>query len=471
MTSTRQDRRIEFFGGPFAALVPIVVLVGGLTWLSIEEKGGAREFWVFAWLGLVAGLLFAKNKGDYCRSALKGLTDESGVTIIIAWLFAGVLGKVMVAGGLVEGILWLGALGNVNPSVFVLVTFVSSMLFAIGTGTSAGTALALAPVLYPAGVMLGADPVVLALAILSGGVFGDNLAPISDSTVVSAFTQGATLKDVVRSRFPLAIAAAGITGVVLFIAGSSSAGVGTAAVPIEGEVKSTLMLVGLIVVVVSALRGKHLVEAMVNGIACSVVAGVLIGNLKLSQLVHIPDNQGDSTGLIQDGLGATQNAIIFVLLLLAVTQVVVDSGIMEKFLSFVQRRLVQTVRQAELAIVAISVAISIPISSNAAAGLLVGPSLVRPLGEKFNLAPARRANLMDCAVCSVFYMLPWHIGVLVWHTAIVDAANTFSIAAPSIRIAAYNPYSWAILCVILFSAYSGWNRRFADVSSTGPEQR
>lgn len=39
------------------------------------------------------------------------------------------------------------------------------------------------------------------LAILSGAAFGDNLAPISDTTIVSAYTQGATMRDVVRAAF------------------------------------------------------------------------------------------------------------------------------------------------------------------------------------------------------------------------------------------------------------------------------
>ena len=59
----------------------------------------------------------------------------------------------------------------------------------------------------------------LGLAILSGAAFGDNLAPISDTTIVSAYTQGAEMRDVVRSRFPLAISAASISAVVFLVFG------------------------------------------------------------------------------------------------------------------------------------------------------------------------------------------------------------------------------------------------------------
>jgi Na+/H+ antiporter NhaC len=279
---------------------------------------------------------------------------------------------------------------------------------------------------------------------------------------VSAFTQGATLKDVVRSRFPLAMTAAIITGIVLFVAGDTDSAAQQGELAFDTDPQSMFMLAGLAVVVISALLGRHLIESMVYGIISSVAIGVAVGNLKLSQLIHMPAFRGESTGLIQDGLGATQNAIIFVLLLLAVTQVVIDSGIMRKFLALIERSFIKTVRQCEMAIIGLSIVISIPISSNASAELLVGPSLVKPLGEKFDLAPARRANLMDCGVCSVFYMLPWHIGVMVWHAAIVGAADEYSISAPSIGVAFLNPYSWAILGVILFSAYTGWNRRFEN---------
>lgn len=42
----------------------------------------------------------------------------------------------------------------------------------------------------------------LAVAVLAGAAFGDNLSPISDTTIASAYTQDATMGDVVRRRLP-----------------------------------------------------------------------------------------------------------------------------------------------------------------------------------------------------------------------------------------------------------------------------
>lgn len=457
-----ENKKLEMYGGFFGGIFPLIVLVTILIWLSLEDRGGTTPFWAAGWLAIVVGLFFAKDKTHYSQTILKGLGDKSGVVIVGCWLLAGVFGKLMVAGGLVDGLLWFGMETGTQGAFFVLITFVSAMLFSLGTGTSTGTVLSLTPVLYPAGVFLGADPVMLALAILSGACFGDNLAPISDTTIVSAYTQGAKMKDVVKSRFPLAITAATITAVILVLTGGG--GQVTSLPEIQAQINPSglLMLVGFAIVVTSALTGRHIIESLIYGNVSAIILGLISGNLTLQKVFSIPAEKGQSTGLIQDGISGVVGAIIFALLVLAVTQVLVESGVMHKILTLAHNTIAKTVRQAELSIIGITVLFSIPIAANAPALLLVGPSIVKPLGEKFNLAPERRANLMDCAVCTLFFTLPWHIAVVVWHTAVVTSAEAYNIVAPSITSALYNPYSWVLLCVIVFSAITGWNRKYAE---------
>ena len=185
-----QEKKLEMYGGLFGGLIPLIVLVGGLVWLSVAERGGTKPFWACAWIALCVGIFFAKNKEEYCKAAMRGIGDRTGIVIVTAWLLAGVFGKLMAAGGLVQGLLWMGMTTGAQGGVFVVLVFLAAMLFALGTGTSTGTCIALSPVLYPAGYFLGADPAMLGLAILSGAAFGDNLAPISDTTIVSAYTRG-----------------------------------------------------------------------------------------------------------------------------------------------------------------------------------------------------------------------------------------------------------------------------------------
>ncbi|MCK9238790.1 Na+/H+ antiporter NhaC family protein [Desulfocurvus sp.] len=454
------EKRLEMHGGILGGLVPLFVLVGGLVWLSVAERGGTKPFWACAWIAIVVGLFFARNKAEYCKAAMRGIGDRTGIVIVTAWLFAGVFGKLMVAGGLVDGLLWMGMVTGAQESVFTVMVFIAAMLFALGTGTSTGTCIALTPVLYPAGYFLGADPAMLGLAILSGAAFGDNLAPVSDTTIVSAFTQGATMKDVVRSRFPLAITAATLAAVIFLVFGGGGELRPLPEIQARMDPTGAFMLLALVVVVVSALSGRHIIESLIYGNVAAAVVGMLTGHTTLAAIFSIPEKRGISTGIIQDGINGVVGAIIFAILILAVTQILVESGIMKRILAAAEKAIIGTVRQAELFIVGVTILASIPISANAPAELLVGPSLVRPVGEKFDLAPARRANLMDCAVCTVFFTLPWHIVVAAWYAALVTASEAYGIAAPPISAALYNPYSWTLLAVLLFSAVTGWNRKF-----------
>ena len=455
------EKELKMRGGILGGLTPLLILVIGLVWLSVAERGGTKPFWACAWIAICVGIFFAREPKEYCKALMRGIGDKTGIVIVTAWLFAGVFGELMKAGGLVEGLLWMGTTTGATGAIFVLLVFFAAMLFSMGTGTSTGTCIALTPVLYPAGFFLGADPAMLALAILSGAAFGDNLAPVSDTTIVSAYTQGATMRDVVRTRFPLSISAAAGAGVIFYLFGGGGT---VASLPqIQASINpiGLSMLVALIVVVVAALMGRHIIEALIYGNVTAAVLGVVTGKVDLSRLFHIPEKRGISTGLIEDGIQSVVGAIIFAILILAVTQVLVESGIMRRILEYAERAVVRTIRQAEAFIVGVTILASIPIAANAPAELLVGPSLVRPMGQKFGLAPARRANLMDCAVCTLFFTLPWHIAVATWYSQVYNVAQQYNIPAPSVSVALYNPYSWTLLAVLAISIMTGWNRKMA----------
>lgn len=282
------NARLEMYGGILGGAIPLAVLIIGLIWLCLAERGGTRPFWACAWLALVVGLFFARKKEDYCLAAMRGIGDENGIVIVTAWLFAGVFGQLMAAGGLVDGLLWLGMSTGAQGSLFVGLVFFAAMLFSLGTGTSTGTCIALTPVLYPAGYYLGADPMFLGLAILSGAAFGDNLSPIADTTIVSAYTQGATMNEVVRSRFPLSMSAAILAMAVFLLFGDADLSGKALDVPSKFDPAGALMLIALVVVVGSALLGRHIIESLVYGNICAAFIGVVTGHIVPSQIFGIP---------------------------------------------------------------------------------------------------------------------------------------------------------------------------------------
>src|SRR5699024_8011920 len=97
-----------------------------------------------------------------------------------------IYGNILTQGHIVEGLVWLSVQMRVKGSVFTVIAFIFSSIFALATGSGFGTISTMSFILYPAGILLGSNPTVLAGAILSGAALGDNLAPVSDTTIIAA---------------------------------------------------------------------------------------------------------------------------------------------------------------------------------------------------------------------------------------------------------------------------------------------
>lgn len=462
---TTDAEKVGMIGGPVTALVPALVFVAILAWLSLEERATISGFWVGGWAAIVVGLILTTTKQKFADSIIRGLSDKTGAVIITAFIFAGIFGSILAGGGLVKGLLWLGLATGLHGALFTILAFVLACIFASGTGTSVGTVVAMVPVLYPAGVYLGADPTMLAVSIIAGGAFGDNIAPVSDSTISSAYTQKAKMGDVVKSRLPLALAAAGISIAFFAVFGGGGKVTGQQ-IGADSTPLGLVMIVPFALVIFLAVRGQHIIASLTWGTLAALVLGLATGLLKPTSVFSIPAARGDSTGLIEDGISGVTGAVILVLFILALAQLLSDSGLMEKILLKLQAHAAKGVRSAEFTIVGLTILFTIPLGSNAPAILLVGPTLARPLGLSHNLTPSRTANLLDCSANTVFYMLPWHNAVIVWYVTVLATAGKHDLPIPSIGAAFLNPYAWGLIVVLVVSVLTGWNRKYSTSTAT-----
>ena len=144
-------------------------------------------------------------------------------------------------------------------------------------------------ILYPAGILLGANPAVLAGAILSGAAVGDNLAPVSDTGIIASTTQEYTRKPgfadiggTIRTRAPFVAVGVLIAIVLFFIFGGSGGG---ALDPVHTEElleqyqmpAGLLLLIPTAVVILLAARGKNIFACLGVGIVIAVVIGLVAG--------------------------------------------------------------------------------------------------------------------------------------------------------------------------------------------------
>jgi len=216
-----EKKKIQFYGGMFGLILPFIVLVIGILWLSIRGEAMPMAFWVPCLAGIATALILCKDRKLCAETIIEGASNEMVAVMLMAWFLAGIVAELMKQSGLVGGLVWLCTSIGLPGALFPLITFLCGSLLSTATGTALGTVMTLAPILYPTGLALGANGPVMCAAIVSAAYFGDNIAPVSDTTIASAYSQGVDVSDVVKSRLKYAFSAAAIAAVFFVIFGGS----------------------------------------------------------------------------------------------------------------------------------------------------------------------------------------------------------------------------------------------------------
>lgn len=454
---------LTFRGGPIASVLPLAVFVVATAALVIRGAPAVEGMIVAAMLGISLGMLFARNLGDYSERVFSLMANRVATVAVVCWLWAGAFGGILADSGLVEAIVWLGAKLGLSGAAFTVVTFVSAALFAVSVGTGLGTVVGFTAVMYPAGIVLGASPAALMGAILSGGAFGDNLAPVSDTTIVSAATQETDVGGVVRSRLKYSLTAGAIAAVLFYIFGSGQATLS----PQEADrllaetadPTALPMLIPAALVFIIAFTGGHFLVALTAGLAAAIVVGPLFGVFPLERVFHLTAQGSVAGSAVQGAVGMLPISILTLLLVTAIG-IMEAGGFLERLMNWLDRAIARTVRGAEAAIVALISFANICVSVNTVAMITVGP-LANILRKRHSLHPYRSANLLDTVSCSFPYILPYS-AVIVAGTAIQNQVAERYAFAPVLPWAAEAPYIFygiVLFPLMIFAVITGWGRR------------
>lgn len=446
---------LRFRGGAFGVLAPFAVFLTGVGWLGLSGAPDERGFWPVVLAALAVGMLLARDRDRFTSAAVEGMSRPIVAVMILAWLLAGALGRLLQESGFVESLIGLASDAGLRGSGYVAAAFVISCIVSTATGTSLGTLLVCGPLLYPAGSALGSSPAILMGAILGGATFGDNLSPISDTTIASAFTQEARISGVVRSRVRYALLAGALALVAYVCLGSSSA---TASAPaIEpGDGRALPMLLVPAVVVGLLWKGRNLLEGLFAGILLAIVIGVSLGLIKPGELLRIDAGSFRATGLVLEGMTRGVGASIFTLLLMGLVGPLEASGILDRLVDSASIW-IRSPRSAEAGIVAVTSG-AVLLTTHSTVALLTVGEFARKTGERYGISRYRRANLMDLTVCVFPFLLPYMIPTII---AASTTATGESFGMPRLSpfaVGIDNFHSWALLAVLLFAVATGFGR-------------
>ena len=198
------EKKPMFYGGKVGPWIPVLLMLAGMLASTIIGGGGLNRLTGISFFAISVGFLLCKDKKQFGKITLKGLQNPMLGTILMAYLMAGMLAQLLRQSGLITALIWGISKLGMNAGWIPLIGFIACLLISTSCGTSTGSVAAVAPVLLPLAFSLNIDMGLMCGAIISGAVFGDNLAPISDTTISSSLTQEADVSQVVRTRFPYA---------------------------------------------------------------------------------------------------------------------------------------------------------------------------------------------------------------------------------------------------------------------------
>ncbi len=461
------EKKLEFYGGEWMSFLPFIIFIT-LIIVNTFHFGSISDgaLWVPAFTALVVSFFFAKDKRHYSATIIKGMASEKSIIPIVCWLFAGVFSNVLKTSGLAEGMAGLAASMGIKGTAFIIITFISSAVFATATGTGFGTIAMGMGVLYPAGIALGCHPGLLAGSIISGGAFGDNLAPISDTTISSATSLGVDVTGVVKSRIKYALSAGLITIVGIIIVSSKYTGnIGGAVEAIEYNKKTLFMLIPVVITIYVAIKTGDIIIATIVGI---VVGSIFSVGLGLADFIQIDQAEAVKPAIIQiygEGLDRTVDGIIYaglsgmiqviiLALLLFGSIEIMHAGNGDGRLLVALGRVVKTSRGAEFTISIMIIILSGLMGLNAPAILTVGPSFAKPIADQYGISPYRAANLLDAQSNTLVYALPWTPAIIYTMSFARDTLAPLS----AVDIAPYVFYSYAMLLVMFTTIILGIGR-------------
>jgi len=461
------ETNLRFYGGTAGALAPFAVFLAGVAWLGLSGAPDERGFWPILLGALIAGLLLARDRRAYAETIVDGMGQPIVMLMVMAWVLAGVLGALMNASGFIEALIWIAARMSLAGAAFVVASFVVCSIVSTATGTSLGTILLCSPLLYPAGGLLGASLPVLAGAIIGGATFGDNISPVSDTTIASATTQDADLGGVVRSRLKYACVAAAVAIVGYALLGADPGAASTAATTtapavadqaaaLQGDPRGLPMLLAPALVLGLLLARRHLVEGLMLGIVAAAVLGLGLGLLTPAELLYVDTDNFIAAGLILDGIERGIGVSFFTILLMGLVAGLEATGITDRIVAFAQRR-THSARGAEGWIFG-SVSAIVLLTTHSAVAILTVGRFAKETGGAFGISRYRRANILDITVCTYPFLLPFFIPTIL--TASTTAAGVeFGLQRVSpFEAGLYNFHSWALLVVVIMAIITGWGR-------------
>lgn len=459
-----KEVKLKFYGSPAFAMLPFVVyiLVGGI--FSVGLHYYSMKGLIFAAvISLLAGFFFCRNKGQYWDSIVHGLAQYGNARLIFIFFVIGIFSRLMNTGGIGNGFIWLSMQLGISKSGFVVFSFLASAVISMGAGAPIAALFAVVPIFYPPGILLGANPAMLAGALISGIFFGDAVSPSSQVINTTVMLQHdektgkpAVLLDILKQR-SLYIAAAGLAAMILYFVFGGQGGVmgDVSQIASLASPKGLWMLVPLVVLLVVCFKTGNLFVGLSYAIIVGMVVGLASGVLTFSDIVAINYQTSAMSGIIFDGISSMLDVAVSTILLYGLIAVAVDGGMLEKCCSFLMARKNAGSRRGAETVISLGTLITnILLAGCVLPSILMFGAIADRVGQKSGISPERRSILLMANATNLSSIIPINSAFVMGSVTIINELVQSHSYLPS--VSPFQIFCCAFYCLILTGICAVW---------------
>lgn len=307
----------------------------------------------------------------------KGVGEENIITMSLIFLCAGGFSGAVTAAGGVDSTVNLGL--SLIPAHFAVAgLFLIGCFISVSMGTSMGTIAALAPIAVGISEKTGFALSICIGAVVCGAMFGDNLSMISDTTIAAVKTQGCEMKDKFKANFFIVLPAAIITVLIFwFVTRNMNFN-------LEENLSYSLWeVLPYMVVLLGALIGINVFVVLISGIVISLIVGVSMGHIALSEMFQVVGN----------GVTSMYDITVISIIVACIVSLVKEHGGIQFILNLIKSK-INGRRGAEFGIALLALFVDACTANNTVAIVMTGP-IAKEISEEFDVDPRRSASLLD----------------------------------------------------------------------------
>lgn len=307
----------------------------------------------------------------------KGVGEENIITMSLIFLCAGGFSGAVTAAGGVDSTVNLGL--SLIPAHFAVAgLFLIGCFISVSMGTSMGTIAALAPIAVGISEKTGFALSICIGAVVCGAMFGDNLSMISDTTIAAVKTQGCEMKDKFKANFFIVLPAAIITVLIFWLATRNMS------FQLEENLNYSLWeVLPYMVVLLGALIGINVFVVLISGIVISLIVGVSMGHIALSEMFQV----------VGSGVTSMYDITVISIIVACIVSLVKERGGIQFILNLIKSN-INGRRGAEFGIALLALFVDACTANNTVAIVMTGP-IAKEISEEFDVDPRRSASLLD----------------------------------------------------------------------------